>query len=247
MKKIVGHNFSLKFKLLPGSLLPFTNTFNKKWKLPKGANNWMADFYFEKGYVRQTSKSLIVFPFLETIDAEPLNAYKLKAALAQKAFDIVEELKARFPGSLKVGGMEKWEPSTQEYAIEDNFAKSLPFSYRNELGQIDKSRHVDDSGHVFSGGEIDWFQAQLADTYIKMPLTFERGMKDFKTAMELHTVNIASHLQAVKDISFAARKQAEETQNLGQGIVELRKSLKPARKRFFRGSLKNSATARGVS
>lgn len=239
MKKIIGHNFSLKWKLLPDCLLPFKSNPDNEWRPGRGVNNVRFSFYFERAFVVQTNKSLIVYPYLETISAEPVNSFVLKKILVDKAVGVVKGLQASHPG-LRLGGIVDWRPSTQEYAIGDKYAKELPFRYRNEVGQIDKSRHVDESGHVYQGGEVDWFSPEAADAYIRMPLIFVKAMKDFE-------VNIVSHVAAVKEIALAAKKQAKEAQNLGQGIVELRKSLKPVRKRLFRDSMKKSATARGVS
>lgn len=232
MKKIVAHNFSLPFPLASGCLVPFSSNYNKKWVLPRGKNNVRFDFYFENAYVRQSNKSLIVFPYLEIIDAEPKNSYRVKSLLIDKAFKVVKDLQKEFRG-LRVLAPKDWRPSTQEYAIEDAYAKSIDFTFKNEIGQIDKSRHKDASGHVFSGGEIDWKSPEFADAYIRMPIVFKESMASFLSAMKYHEINIKSHVKAVRDLSKAA--------------IEIKNTLKKKKKRDFKDSFKKSATYGAVT
>lgn len=228
--KIYAHNFSLKFPLRPDCKIPFSKRFNKFTKLPRGENNVRYTFNHSKGFIRQTNKSLIVYPRLEIGPAIPNNSYKLKALLVEKAFEIVKALADEHIG-LKVCAPQ-WEPLTQEYAIKDSYAESIDFKYENKYGIIDKSVRVDESGHTVTGGEIDYKTPEFADAYIKMPIIFTKAMKTFE-------VNMASHIKAIKQIGMAAEAQVKAT-------LGLQKSLAPKRRRHFRSSLKKSATVRGV-
>lgn len=222
MKKIVGHNFSLKFPLLENCKIPFSPFFSKSWKL-RGKNNVRFDYNFPEGYVRQTNKSLIIFPVLEVADALPKKSYEVRNRLAEKAIGLLKKLQAEHV-VLRVGKPDSWKPSTQEYAVEDEYAKSLDKTVENEFGKIDKSRHVDESGHVYSGGEIDWKSPEFADTYIRMPIVFMEAIKMFEA-------NMSSHVKAIKQIGDAADS--------------LERAVRP--KRQLKSSMKKSATLRGVS
>ncbi len=70
-KTIFGHNFSLKFPLAKNCRIPFNKTHFNYTKLPRGKFNVRFDFHHPRGFVRQTNKSLIVFPSLEREPAFP--------------------------------------------------------------------------------------------------------------------------------------------------------------------------------
>ncbi len=220
-KELIAHNFSLKFPLHPNCKIPFSNSFHKKIKL---RNNSQFLFYFNKGFIRQTSKNLIVFPFMEKDTALPLKSFELKARLSTKAQQIVKAMMSKYVG-LRVLPC-NWKPSTQEYAVEDAFAQSIDFTYKNELAIIDKSVHQCKDGFINSGGEIDWKTPEFADSYIRMPITFMKAMKLFEKQMNRHSVNIEKHLHV---------------------LDEMEKTLKALRPRAPRlPSKRNSATLRGV-
>lgn len=228
----MGHNFSVRFPLREGCRVPFSPLFERHWKL-KGEGNVRFDYHFKgEGYVRQSNKSLIVFPVLEIDDAVPGKSYEVRNKLWEKAVNLARELQLEFPGLLlspPVG----WRPSTQEYAVEDDYAKSLDKTVENDFGKIDKSVHVGEDGHVYSGGEIDWKAPEFADAYIRMPITFMKAMKVFEE-------NMSSHVKAIKQIGDNAQK-------LGQATERLEKNLRPKKKRVFRESLKKSATVRATT
>lgn len=224
-KLIFAHNFSLKFPLAEDCRIPFSKSFSKQINL---RNSKQFLYYFKEGFVRQTSRHIIVFPYLEKDEALPKKSYELKARLASKAIGIVKALQQDFP-YLRLLAPVSWSPSTQEYAVKDSYAQSVDFSFENDLGKIDKSVHVDESGYHVSGGEIDWKSPEFADAYIRMPLEFNKTTKVFVSAMKEYTANINLHLQTLQDI---------------RDSLKLGKIKRP---KPFHCSLKQSATMRGVN
>lgn len=230
-KFIIGHNFSLKFPLKSNCRIPFSENYFNYTKLPRGKFNVRFDFKHSKGFIRQTNKSLIIFPRLERKEALPRNSFRLKALLSDKAFAIAKELMQANPGlCLKLPS----RPSTQEYAIRDAYAKEIDFTYENEVGKIDKSVHVDETGFENSGGEIDWKTPEFADAYIRMPIVFKKAMETFEA-------NMASHVRAIREIAFAAEEQAQAAVGLKNAVKRLSSRAR------FHTSLRKSATVRGVS
>lgn len=225
LKLIYGHNFSLKFPLKKNCRIPFNSNYFNYTKLPRGKFNVRIDYRHNKGFIRQTNKSLIIFPSLEKEAALPKNSFKLKARLAEKAFEIAKDLKAKNPGLLFSIPS---RPSTQEYAIKDGYAKDIDFTFENELAKIDKSPHSDESGFMGTGGEIDWKSPEFADAYIRMPLIFKESLKEYNANIRLHLETLG------------------EMKNALASIASTIKALKPRRLRLPT-SFKNSATKRSVN
>ncbi len=230
-KLIFGHNFSLKFPLREDCIIPFNKKFFNYTKLPRGKNNVRYDFHHSQGFVRQTNKSLIIFPRLEKESALPRNSYKLKAKLSEKAFAIAKDL---MDTNVSLHLSLPAKPSTEEYAIRDGYAHECDFTFENEFAKMDKSPHFEEGGYQGTGGEFDWKTPEFADAYIRMPIVFMKAMKMFEA-------NMASHVKAINKIADAGEKQAK-------AAVALQKAVKSKGKvRRFRRSLKNSATVAGCS
>ncbi len=149
-KLIFGHNFSLKFPLREDCQIPFNKNFFNYTKLPRGKNNVRYDFHHSQGFVRQTNKSLIIFPHLEKEAALPRNSYKLKARLSEKAFAIAKDL---MDTNVSLHLSLPAKPSTEEYAIRDGYAHECDFTFENEFAKMDKSPHFEEGGYQGTGGE----------------------------------------------------------------------------------------------
>ena len=233
IKLIFGHYFCLKFPLKENCEIPFSKDYFNFVKLPRGANNVRYDFHHPKGFVRQTNRSLLVYPFLEKEWALPRHAFKLKALLSDKAIAIAKELVSQHPELQIHAPLPR--PSTEEYAIKDAYADSLDYTFENEFGTIDKSPHVDESGFQGTGGEIDWKSPAFADAYIRLPIIFREMSKRFSDSMALYDANIKKHLKAIEGIDAGVNQLAKAT-----------KALLPKRSRFPT-AFKKSATVRGVN
>ncbi len=229
-KLIFGHNFSLKFPLREDCKIPFNNKFFNYTKLPRGKNNVRYDFRHSQGFIRQTNKSLIIFPKLERETALPKNSYRLKARLSEKAFAIAKDLTASSPG-LRL--LLPSKPSTQEYAIKDSYAHECDFTFENNYAKMDKSPHFEEGGYQGTGGELDWKTPEFADAYIRMPIVFMQAMKLFEA-------NMASHIKAINKIADAGELQSNAAVELTKAV----RGMGPARHRFH-SSLKKSASVKG--
>lgn len=225
-KQVIAHNFGLKFPLQPGCSIPFKKAF-KRIDL-KSHSQYL--YYTEKAFIRQTNKNLIVFPRLESASAIPGQSQELKKKLRYKAISVVNGLRLSSPG-LKVFAPLQ-EPISQEYAIKDDFAESLDFTFKNNIGKIDKSLHTDSSGHTNSGGEVEYFRPEHADTYLKMPLLFEKMSHSFSESLKAYNANIKLHLSTLQDMKESLRN--------------ISKAARPARTRMPT-TAKKSASYRGCS
>ena len=233
-KKLIAHNFGLKFPLQPECKNPFKKTFHKKNVL-KSHTQYL--YYTEKAFIRQTNRNLIVFPKLETATATPGQSQELKKKLRYKAISVVNGLRLSCPGLKVFAPIQK--PISQEYAIKDSFAEQLDFTFKNSIGKIDKSPHTDSSGHTNSGGEVEYFTPEHADTYLKMPLLFERmthsflgSLKEFDASIKLEIANKKLHLATLNSMQST--------------LKTISKAAKPARNRMPTTARK-SATYRSVS
>ena len=233
LQDVVVHNFSLKFPLRPGTAMPFTTQgfISIKKIVPKGPNSIQYLFCFAEAFVRQTGKSLIVFPYFEKAEASPGQPYRLKSLMVNKCIGFVKKLQEENP-NLLVAPPENWRPSTQEYAMGDAFAKAAPYPFENEVGRIDKSVHVKPDGFVNTGGEIEYFSPQTMDAYIRMPIVFVEAMKIFEA-------NMASHIKAIKKIG----DEMEKLEKVSDAQLAFWRGQKPNR---LSGSVRGSATVRGV-
>lgn len=220
LKLIYGHNFALKFPLSVDCRIPYKDNFTKKIVLK---SHIQYHFKTKFGLLKQTNKSLIVFPFFKTKAALPGESFKLKALLAQAAFKAVAKEKASHAGLKVLAPL--WRPVVQEYALKDGYADAVDFTFENEFGKIDKSPHLDESGFVGSGGEIDWKTPEFADAYIKMPVKFKEMADVFAASLKEYNANIELHLKVLQDIRRAV--------NGGPG-------------RPFKTSFKRSATLRAT-
>ena len=229
-KLIFGHNFSLKFPLGENCKIPFNKNFFNYTKLPRGKFNVRYDFHHSQGFVRQTNKSLIIFPHIEREPAFPKNSFKLKARLSEKAFTLAKDLMNTNP-SLHL--LLPSTPSTEEYAIRDSYAHECDFTFENKYAKMDKSPHFEEGGYQGTGGELDWKSPEFADAYIRMPIAFMKAMKMFEA-------NMASHVKAINKIANAGEQQAK-------AAVDLRKLFAPRRTRHFKTSFKKSATVQGCT
>lgn len=219
-KKVYGHNFSLKFPLQDTCKIPFSNNmrvnqlnFNKQFLLD-----------LDNAFIRQTTRHLIVYPKFEALPAIAGNSVELKAILRAKCLGIVKHLQERYTG-LKV--IVPGEPSTQEYAIKSEFAARVPFSFKNDIGVIDKSGRIDSDGHKVTGGEAEWFSPEHADLYLKMPLMFSEITREFNQNLGAYSEQIKLHLSILKDMKESLR------------------AMRPQRERL--SSFKKSATLRAVN
>ena len=220
---VYAHNYSLKFPLQDNCKVPFSNSFHKKINLK---NNSQYTYYTPQGFVKQTSKNLIVFPYQESAKAALESPKKLHDLLRAKCLVIVSTLKKKHIGLHVLAPLNK--PSTQSYAFRDKLAGEVDFTVTNELGEIDKSKRLDSDGHLVSGGEIEFHSPEGADDYIRLPSEFKRMADTFSDSLKIYNKNIILHLDVMKEIKL--------------GIQQLR----PKAQRMP-SSLKKSATVKGVN
>lgn len=203
-KLIFAHNFSLKFPLSINCRIPFSKNYFKQITL-RTHKQYL--YKLSNAFIRQTNKSLIVFPVMEKAYAAPGNSYRLKSFLSEKAIGVVRGLQEQYSG-LRLQAPVSWLPSTQEYAVKDGVAKEMPFTFENEFAKVDKSVHgPDETGFHASGGEFDWKTPEFIDAYIRMPMTIKNMSNEFTTATKKYVANMNLHLQTLQEIRIALRPQ----------------------------------------
>lgn len=224
-RQIYLHNYTLKFPLHPLCKIPFSN--NIKAVHLKHNSYYL---YKTKSFlVKQTTKNLFITPYFSTMPAQPGNAKELSAKTRAKCLAFVKKLQKKYI-DLKV--FKPANPVTQEYAVKDDFAKRLNFTFANELGKFDKSVRIDADGHKITGAEIEYFRPEHADLYLKMPLLF-KGMADtFSSSLVNYNKNIELHLSVLR--------------RMGVSLSKIDRALQPKRLKMPT-SLKKSATLRGVN
>jgi len=220
---VYAHNYSLKFPLQGNCRIPFSNSYYKKIKLN---NNQQFLYYTKLGFVKQTSKNLIVFPYQETGKASAGSSKKLHDLLRAKCLVTVSNLRKKHFGLRVLAPLSR--PSTQSYAFRDKLASEVDFTVRNEVGEIDKSKRLDSDGHLVDGGEIEFHSVEGADDYIRLPGEFKRMASVFSESLKAYNENIVLHLDVMREIK--------------RGIGRLR----PKGQRMPT-SLKRSATVRGCA
>ena len=224
-KLLFAHNIGWKFPLKKTC----SNPFNSKLSKTRLRNNSQYTLSSEQGFLRQTTKNLIIYP---SQIPGPLKAGSAKQLLGQsraRAFAWVKSLQSTNSG-LKVYSALA-EPITKEFAVKDAFAERVKYTFRASNGvKIDKSVHLDESGHKTTGKELDFPTIEQADDYCNLPNHFRDAVKLFSQSLASYNANIKLHLSTLQDM--------KET---------LRLIAKTPRTRRFRGSAKKSATYRGCS
>lgn len=218
-KRIYAHNFTFKFKLRENCKIPFSNSLRKV----QLKNNCYYLLNLDSFSLRQTTKNLFITPSFHSLPALPGNSLELKAIMRAKCFKFVKQIQSRYIG-LRVFAADA-EPSTQSYAIKDRFASKLPFTYKNEVGEFDKSVRVEKDGHKVSGGEIEYFRPEHADMYLRMPIIFSEALAGYAEQIKLHLSVMQDMKHSLRAISGAGR---------------------PGKQRMPT-SFKESATVRGVN
>lgn len=197
-RKLYLHNYRLKFPLTKQCKIPFS----KNLLAVKLHNNIQYILATSSFSLRQTSKNLIVYPKFKSIAAKPGNPQEIAAIMRAYCFAIVKKLQAKYIG-LKV--FKPQDRPCQEFAVKDDFASRLDFTFANDLGKFDKSVRVDSDGFKVTGGEIEYFTPEMADLYLRMPLLFKDMADTFSKSLVNYNANIELHLSVLKDMQRSLR------------------------------------------
>jgi hypothetical protein len=225
--------------LKEGCANPFSKEYIKRVQL-RGTIQYL--FRVKGAFIRQTSKSLIVFPYFKVEVGVPGGAFKGRNRMVELAIGVVKEEQAKYP-NLLVAPPENWKPSTQEYAMKDSFAKGLPFTFENEVGRIDKSVHESEDGFVNSGGEVEYFTPEGADAYIRMPFVMKNALEELRKATIEYKENLGLHIKVQKE-QLKTQKAIQKSLKPGSGRL---RGYGAKRKARARKGLKDSATVRGCT
>ncbi len=224
-KLLFAHNIGWKFPLKNSCKIPF----NKDLKKTKLNNNFQHLHSTPQGFLRQTTKNLIIYPVQIP---GPLTIGSAKQLLQQsraRANVWVKQLKKENIGLRTYAALS--EPITKEFAVKDSFAERVKYTFKASNGvKIDKSVHKDESGHKVTGKELDFVTIEQADEYCNLPNHFKDAVKLFSQSLASYNANIELHLSTLQDMKDALKTIA-----------------KPARTRHFKDSAKKSATYRGCS
>ena len=231
-KLLFAHNIGWKFPLKKTCSNPFNPNLSKTGL----RNNSQYLLSTKQGFLRQTTKNLIIYP---SQIPGPLKAGSAKQLLEQsraRAFAWVKSLQSTNSG-LKVYAALA-EPITKEFAVKDAFAERVKYTFRASNGvKIDKSVHLDESGHKTTGKELDFPTIEQADDYCNLPNHFRDAVKLFSQSLasynaniKLHNANIELHLSTLQEMKNTLRFMARTPKT-----------------RHFRGSAKKSATYKGCS
>ncbi len=224
-KLLFAHNIAWKFPLKKNCSIPFSPHLSKTGL----RNNCQYLFSSKQGFLRQTTKNLIVYPSQITGPLKIGSAKQLLEQSRARAFSWVKSLQFIHSG-LKVYAALA-EPVTKEFAVKDAFAKRVKYTFTASNGvKIDKSVHLDQSGHKVTGKELDFVSIEQADEYCNLPVHFRDAVKLFSQSLASYNANIQLHLTTLQAMRDALDRLA-----------------KPIRTRHFRQAAKKSATYRGCS
>lgn len=224
-KLLFAHNIAWKFPLKKNCSIPF----NQKLKRTGLKNNSQYTILTKQGFLRQTTKNLLIYPKQLPGPLKPGSAKQLLAQSRAIAFTLVKSLQSSNPG-LKVFKALA-EPVTKEFAVKDAFAEKVKYTFHASNGvKIDKSIHLDESGHKCTGSELDFVSTEQADEYCNLPHHFKTMTKLFSQSLASYNKNIELHLSTLQDMKNTLKLLA-----------------KPTRVRPFRTSAKKSATYKGCS
>lgn len=227
-KLLFAHNIGWKFPLKNSCKIPF----NKDLKKVGLKNNSQYLLSSKNGFLKQTTKNLIVYPKQLPGPLEVGSAKQLLAQSRAVAIAWVKSLQVRHIGLRVFAPLQ--EPITKEFAVKDSFAEKVKFTFRASNGvKIDKSVHEDESGHRCSGKELDFVTVEQADEYCNLPNNFKTMTEVFIKSLRSYNTNIELHLSTLQDMKEALKQIALNN--------------KPIKTRLFRGSAKRSATYKGCS
>ena len=224
-KLLFAHNIAWKFPLKNSCKIPFSTNL-KKTSLKYNNQYTLSN---KQGFLRQTTKNLIIYP--KQIPG-PLKAGSAKQLLKQsraRALVWVKSLQKTTPGLKVFAALAK--PITKEFAVKDAFAERVKCTFKASNGvKIDKSVHLDESGHRVTGKELDFVSIEQADDYCNLPTNFKAMTELFVKSLGSYNKNIELHLSTLQEMKEALKRIA-----------------KPVRTRHFRDSAKKSATYKACS